>query len=76
MRFGGRERIVKRGGSRIYEEEGARWRSEWDKGRGFRVQRTERRLEREREDGEVEKVSEEGGGRGGITLLWKGALLR
>lgn len=32
--------------------------------------------EREREDGEVEKVSEEGGGRGGITLLWKGALLR
>ena len=31
-----------------YKEEGARWRSEWDKGRGFRVQRTERRLEREK----------------------------
>lgn len=33
----------------------------------------------EREDREVEKVREEGEkgrGRGGITLLWKGALLR
>lgn len=65
-----------------YKEEGGRGRSEWDKGRGFRVQRTEpwRRGEvGEREDGEVEKVSEEGEkgrGRGGITLLWKGALLR
>lgn len=79
MCFGGRERIIKRGRTRIRDirrrerDGGASGTKEEDQGT------TNGEEVGEREDREVEKVSEEGEkgrGRGGITLLWKGALLR
>lgn len=82
MCFGGRERIIKRGRTRIRDirrrerDGGANGTKEEDSGYNERSRGEE---VGEREDREVEKVSEEGEkgrGRGGITLLWKGALLR
>lgn len=83
MWFGGRERIIKRGrtrvrGTRRWERDGeASGTKEEDSGYNERSRGGEE--VGERGDREVEKVSEEGEkgrGREGITLLWKGALLR